>query len=272
MLPPLPPPPRFWRCARRTLEKTGGGSGLTTTPNDELTIPFTITATQALTSSQGYVAGTASFQNQGGSAMTITGFTINTGGGTPQTVVLSNCASTTVAAQSSAACSFNVTAPNAPAAGTVSATFTYTATGSSTTSTVSSQQTQYAFTGAAAINLGGTANLYDTIDTSSLNSIAGTVTGVQNTVRLSPADAAPPAAAPGVTLSGSKTFQYNIIIGRLLTCGSDRTVRFLGGCCCSCVLVCVCALQRRGVCASAYAGPAGTVCEAPGREGALASW
>lgn len=78
---------------------------------------------------------------------------------------------------------------------------------------------------AETFNLGGTANLYDVIDTSSLTTVAGQLTGVQSLVRLSPAGSAPPTQAPGVTLSGSKTFTYNIIVSRLLTCTSDRTVR-----------------------------------------------
>lgn len=75
-----------------------------------------------------------------------------------------------------------------------------------------------------AYNLGGTANLYDTVDTSSLATLTAAGMTADTSVRLSPADAAPPTTAPGVTLSGSKTFTYNVVVGRLTTCGTDKTV------------------------------------------------
>lgn len=133
-------------CAMcRTLEQTGGGSSLTTTPSEELTIPYTTTATQTLTSAAGYVAGTISMQNTLSGTISITSVAVDVGSGGSQTLALSSCTTTQVAAGASTSCSFNVTAPNAPAAGSVTATVGYTPSGGEA-ATQSSTATSYTFT------------------------------------------------------------------------------------------------------------------------------
>lgn len=127
----------------RTLEKTGGGATLTTTPDKELTIPFTITATQTLATSVGYVAGSVSVQNVAG-AITITAVSVDAGAGARQ-LALTDCTATQLAVGGSASCAFNVSAPNAPAAGSVTATVQYTPTGGGTATPMTSAATPYAF-------------------------------------------------------------------------------------------------------------------------------
>lgn len=102
-------------------------------------------------------------------------------------------------------------------------------------------------TAADTYNLGGSATLYLAIDASSLNSIPGLSTNNQayttainpttgqpytttntnnwaNYVRVSPADAAPPTTPPGITITGSATYTYNIIVSKMYTCMDQRTV------------------------------------------------
>lgn len=135
-------------AACRVLENTGGGTGLTTTPDKELVIPFTTTATQTLQSSAGWVSGSVSITNTAQVAITLTSFTVDLGsGGVSQPV--SQCQTPTVAVGSATGCAFNVSAPSAPAAGSVTATVDYsltTTTGASTASGTSAA-TPYSFTG-----------------------------------------------------------------------------------------------------------------------------
>lgn len=83
---------------------------------------------------------------------------------------------------------------------------------------------------ASSFNLGNTATLYLAVDTSSLNSITGTTytpgttTSLNSLVRISPPDQAPPTSPPGVTISQTTTYNYNLIISRLLTCVNERSV------------------------------------------------
>lgn len=207
--------------ACRTLDKTGGGSGLTTTPDAELTVPFTITATQALQSTVGYVAGTITVQNSVGSTVSIVGLSVTLSGGSPTSVPVSNCNTPTLTGQgTSASCSFNVTNPAAPAAGTATAIATL-AGGTTATSTAAA----YDYQSAATFNIGGTANIYDTVNTQGLSTVTSTLTGVNSLVRFEPADQRPPSTTPGLSLSGSRTFTYNMIISRLLQCTNDLSVR-----------------------------------------------
>lgn len=90
-------------------------------------------------------------------------------------------------------------------------------------------------------NVGGTATIYIQVDASSLSSVFGggtssstTVAGVTinnndnswvNYVTISPADASPPTSAPGITITGSVTYTYNVVIRKLLICTSSRSVR-----------------------------------------------
>lgn len=84
---------------------------------------------------------------------------------------------------------------------------------------------------ASSFNLGNTATLYLAIDTSSLNSITGTTftpgtsTSLNSLVRISPPDQAPPTSPPGMTISQTTTYNYNLIISKLLTCVNERSVR-----------------------------------------------
>lgn len=119
-------------AACRALTKTGGGSGLTTNPATELSIPFTITATQKGPTSVGYVAGSVSVASYVSNPQTITGVTVTITGQQAQTIALSNCATTTLSAQGSTTCSFNVSNSAAPAAGSVTAAVALS--GTSTTS------------------------------------------------------------------------------------------------------------------------------------------
>jgi hypothetical protein len=132
----------------RVLENTGGGTGLTTTPDKELTIPFTTTATQTLQSSAGWVSGSVSITNTAQVPITLTTVSIDLGSGAvPQPV--SQCQTSSVAVGSATSCVFNVSAPSAPAAGSVTATVDYslaTTTGASTASGTSAA-TPYSFTG-----------------------------------------------------------------------------------------------------------------------------
>lgn len=130
-----------------TIENTGGGYSLTTSPDQELTIPFTTTATQTLTSSQGWVSGSVSISNNAVAAIAITGFSIDLGGGATSQP-LGQCQSTSLAVGASTSCGFNVSAPNAPAAGSVTAKIDYTVSGSldSRTETMSSTAAPYSFT------------------------------------------------------------------------------------------------------------------------------
>eukprot|EP00775_Hariotina_reticulata_P002126 gene2126-2445_t len=204
------------------LTKTGGGSGLRTTPDAELSIPFTVTATQTLTTSVGYIAGTVSVQNTAGSTTTITGLTITAGSQPPVTIPVSACSSTTLSGKgTTAACTFNVTDPSAPSAGAVTATVTLSG---GTTATSDSQS--YDYQTASTFDIGGTANIYDTVNQQSLTSLSQTPNsagGAQGLIRFEPADQRPPSAAPGLSIAGSRTFQYNLIVSRLFQCTNDIT-------------------------------------------------
>lgn len=111
----------------RQLTKTGGGSGLQADPATELPIPFTITATQNAPKTVGYVAGKVNVQNSGASSNTISAVTVTISGQQAQTIPVSNCASATLQAQGTTSCTFNLTNPAAPAAGTVTAAVTFAA-------------------------------------------------------------------------------------------------------------------------------------------------
>jgi hypothetical protein len=130
------------------LENTGGGTGLTTTPSEELTIPFTTTATQTLQSSSGWVGGSVSITNTAVATITLTSFLIDLGSG-PVAQPVTQCQTTSVAVGASTSCSFNVTAANAPAAGSVTASVEYTPSGGSA-ATMTSTATPYSFTGECA--------------------------------------------------------------------------------------------------------------------------
>lgn len=133
--------------SHRVLDNTGGGTGLTTTPNQELTIPFTTTATQTLQSSAGWVSGSVSITNTAVAAITLTTFTIDVGSG-PAAQPLTQCQTTSVAVGGATSCAFNVSAPSAPAAGSVTAAVGYTPAGGSA-ATYTSTPTPYSFTGKA---------------------------------------------------------------------------------------------------------------------------
>lgn len=130
----------------RRLTNTGGGTGLTTTPSAELTIPFTTTATQTLTGSVGWVAGTVGVTNPTPTSITITSVSLSVGGA-PSQLPLAQCGGTTLAGGVATSCAFNVSVANAPAAGTVTATVAYTPTEGSA-GTMASSDVPYSFTGA----------------------------------------------------------------------------------------------------------------------------
>jgi hypothetical protein len=203
----------------RALTKTGGGSGLRTTPDAELSIPFTVTATQTLTASVGYIAGTVSVQNTAGSTTTITGLSIAAGSQSAVTIPVTACSTTTLSGRgTTASCTFNITDPSAPAAGAVTATVTL-----SGGSTATSNSQNYDYQTASTFNIGGTANIYDSVNQQSLASlIPNSATG--GAIRSEPADQRPPSTAPGLSLGGSRTFQYSLIVSRLFTCTGDITV------------------------------------------------
>lgn len=208
-----------------TLDKTGGGSGLTTTPDKELSVPFTITATRTSSGNVGYVAGSVSIQNTGGGSMTISGITVTAGSGNPTAVAVSGCTSATLATKgASTSCAFNVSNPAAPAAGSVSATVTYSS--GAKTGTADAAAVSFDYNSADTYSIGGTANIYDVVDTSGLSSTLSTLSnpGSSNLVRFEPASERPPGQAPGLTLSDSRTFTYNLIISKLLTCTTNRVV------------------------------------------------
>lgn len=301
-------------AACRVLENTGGGTGLTTTPDKELPIPFTTTATQTLQSSAGWVSGSVSITNTAQVAITLTSFTLDLGsGGVSQPV--SQCQMPTVAVGSATSCAFNVSAPSAPAAGSVTATVDYslTSTTGASTATATSAATPYSFTGgcgcdaswaagslgpfnskvlcdvllphvdwvncsfcaladmpcsasverlwshscwhtswglfhslhmccvcrcrpgcvhtaAETYNIGSQATLYLAIDSSSLTTLPGvwgtnTAQTTNNLVRIEPPDAAPPQTPPGITVTQTTAYTYNVIVSKLMTCMDSRTVR-----------------------------------------------
>ncbi|KAF6252300.1 hypothetical protein COO60DRAFT_540731 [Scenedesmus sp. NREL 46B-D3] len=199
------------------LTKTGGGGSLTTPPDQELSIPFTVTATRTQQSTVGYVAGTVTVQNTAAAPTTISTITI-TVSGQPTTLPVSNCGTANLPAQGTASCAFNVTNPSAPAAGTVTATVTLIGAASAATSPAANFDYQTATT----FDLGGTATITDVLNMESLNSVAGN--RAASLVRFEPADQRPPSAAPGLTLSDSRTFTYNLIVGRLARCTQAITL------------------------------------------------
>lgn len=140
---PLLLPTLLW--LHRSLTNTGGGTGLTTTPSAELNIPFTTTATQTLTGSVGWVAGTVGITNPTPSSITITSVSL-TVGGAPTQLPLAQCGATTLEGGIATSCAFNVSVANAPAAGTVTANVAYTPSGGSP-GTMSSTDMPYSFTG-----------------------------------------------------------------------------------------------------------------------------
>lgn len=79
-------------------------------------------------------------------------------------------------------------------------------------------------------NIGSQATLYLTIDASSITTVPGVWganTGQQTSsslVRISPPDQAPPLSPPGITVSQSTTYSYNLVISKLLTCVDSRSV------------------------------------------------
>lgn len=78
---------------------------------------------------------------------------------------------------------------------------------------------------AATFSLGGTATIYDTVKTDGLRTLLGTVTGAQTAFyRFAPSDQHPPTTAPGLTLDGSRTFTYNMVIAKLGACYTGLTV------------------------------------------------
>jgi hypothetical protein len=206
----------------RSITKTGGGGNLVTAPDTDLSIPFTITATKRTTSTVGYVAGKVTVQNSAATSVTISSLSIALSGGQPSTIPVSNCASPTLAAQGTTSCSFNVSNPAAPAAGSVTASVTL----QGVTSAATSAPAQYDYSTASTFNIGGTASIYDVVDTSGLVSILGNTvnTGTNTFIRYEPADQHPPETAPGLTLDDSRTFSYNLIVRRLGQCATSLTV------------------------------------------------
>eukprot|EP00882_Tetradesmus_deserticola_P002023 GHRQ01002169.1.p1 GENE.GHRQ01002169.1~~GHRQ01002169.1.p1 ORF type:complete len:1068 (+),score=230.77 GHRQ01002169.1:406-3609(+) len=200
------------------LTKTGGGSSLTTPPDQELSIPFTITATRTQQSTVGTVAGTVTVQNTAAAPATISTVTVTVSGQSPTTVPVSNCDSATLQAQGTASCTFNVTNPSAPAAGTVTATVTLMGASSAATSPAANFDYQTATT----LDLGGTATITDALDTQNLRTTAGNL--AVSLIRVEPADQSPPSTAPGLTLSDSRTFTYNVIVGQLARCTQTITL------------------------------------------------
>lgn len=88
-------------------------------------------------------------------------------------------------------------------------------------------------------DVGAQATLYLTLDTSSLATFSGTgawnsgqctstnpagCNAGSNLVRIQPPDAAPPQAPPGITISQTTVYTYNVIISKLMTCVDSRTV------------------------------------------------
>ena len=78
---------------------------------------------------------------------------------------------------------------------------------------------------AATFNIGGTATVYDTVNTNGLQSLLGAATGLQTTYyRFEPPDQHPPTSAPGLTLDSSRTFTYKVVIAKLGACATGLTV------------------------------------------------
>jgi hypothetical protein len=75
---------------------------------------------------------------------------------------------------------------------------------------------------ATTFDLGGTATITDVLDTTGFNTLFGNT--ASSLIRFEPADQRPPSAAPGLTLSDSRTFTYNLIVGRLSRCTQTITV------------------------------------------------
>jgi hypothetical protein len=89
-------------------------------------------------------------------------------------------------------------------------------------SSAASPPADFNYATAATFDIGGTATITDALDTTSLNSLGGNVAA--SLVRFEPADQTPPSAAPGLTLSDSRMFSYNLIVGRLSRCTQAITV------------------------------------------------